>query len=98
MPVCLISANAGATDSIRSPATPTAKGPAAAFVDMATDGHASSDGDIRVLLVLDLILSLLFSIGVVYGLDLVGLGDFTPVNVAVATVFLAGLTYVFVLR
>jgi len=65
---------------------------------MATDGHTSSDGDIRVLLVLNLLLSLLFSVGVVYGLEIVGLGEFTPVNVAVATVFLAGLTYVFVLR
>ena len=65
---------------------------------MATDGHTSSDGDIRVLIVLNLLLSLLFSVGVVYGLEIVGLGEFTPANVAVATVFLAGLTYVLVLR
>lgn len=65
---------------------------------MATDSGTASDGDIRVLLVLDLILSLAFSVGVVYGLDVVGLGEFTPTNVAIATVFLAGLTYVFVLR
>ncbi|PSP70475.1 hypothetical protein BRC79_02185 [Halobacteriales archaeon QH_8_67_27] len=65
---------------------------------MATDGHTSSDGDIRVLLVLNLLISLLFSVGVVYGLEIVGLGEFTPVNVAVATVFLVGLTYVLVLR
>ena len=65
---------------------------------MATDGHTSSDGDIRVLLVLNLLISLLFSVGVVYGLEIVGLGEFTPVNVAVATVFFVGLTYVLVLR
>jgi hypothetical protein len=65
---------------------------------MAADGAASSEGDIRVLLVLDLLLSLAFSVAVVYGLDLVGLGAFTVRNVAVATLFLAGLTYVLVLR
>lgn len=65
---------------------------------MATDGTAASDGDIRVLLVLDLGLSLVFSVAVVYGLDLVGLGAFTARNVAVSTVFLAGLTYLLVLR
>ncbi|WP_436926845.1 hypothetical protein [Halosimplex amylolyticum] len=65
---------------------------------MATDGRTASDGDIRVLLVLDLVFSLVFSVGVVYGLDIVGLGEFTPVNVAIATAFLAGVTYLVVLR
>lgn len=65
---------------------------------MATDGRTASDGDIRVLIVLNVLLSLVFSVGVVYGLELVGIGEFTPVNVGVATVFLTGLTYALVLR
>lgn len=65
---------------------------------MSTDGRTASDGDIRVLIVLNVLLSLVFSVGVVYGLELVGIGEFTPVNVGVATVFLTGLTYALVLR
>ncbi|MFC7139601.1 hypothetical protein ACFQMA_07085 [Halosimplex aquaticum] len=65
---------------------------------MATDGETPSDGDIRVLLALDLLLSLAFSLGVVYALDFVGIGEFTWANVAVATLFLAVVTYLAVLR
>ncbi|WP_123537728.1 hypothetical protein [Halosimplex salinum] len=65
---------------------------------MATDGETPSDGDIRVLLVLDLLLSLVFSLVVVYALDLAGIGEFTWTNVAVATLFLAVVTYFAVLR
>ncbi|WP_415380288.1 hypothetical protein [Halosimplex sp. TS25] len=65
---------------------------------MATDGGTPSDGDIRVLLALDVLLSLLFSVGVVYALDLAGIGEFTWANVGVATLFLAVVTYVAVLR
>jgi hypothetical protein len=58
----------------------------------------ASDGDIRVLIVLDLALSAVFATGVVYGLDFVGITDFTPVTVGIATLVLAVLTYVAVLR
>jgi hypothetical protein len=58
----------------------------------------ASDGDIRVLLVLDLVLSLLFASVVLWGLDFVGVTEFTPVNLAIGTVLLAALTYVVVLR
>jgi len=75
---------------------PTAKGSAAALVDMATDEAPS--GDIRVLLVLDLLLSLLFSVGAVYALDIAGIGEYTWRNVALATLFLTVVTYVAVLR
>ncbi|QLH77002.1 hypothetical protein HZS55_06705 [Halosimplex rubrum] len=64
---------------------------------MATDDGTPS-GDIRVLLALDLLLSSLFSVGAVYALDLAGIGEYTWENVALATVFLAVVTYVAVLR
>ncbi|MFB6165502.1 MAG: hypothetical protein ABEJ31_10125 [Haloarculaceae archaeon] len=57
-----------------------------------------ADGDIRVLLALDLVLSLLFSAVVVWGLDFLGMSSFTPRNVALGTILLAAVTYVLVLR
>lgn len=57
-----------------------------------------SEGDIRVLLVMDLVLSFLFSVFVVYALDFAGISEFAWTNVAAATVFLAAITYVVVLR
>jgi hypothetical protein len=58
----------------------------------------ASDGDIRVLLVIDLLLSLAFSAVVFYSLSYVDLAEFTLVNVAGATVVLTALTYLVVLR
>ena len=58
----------------------------------------ASDGDIRVLLALDLVLSAVFGTAVVWGLDFIGAAAFTARNVVVATVVLAVLTYVVVLR
>ncbi|MFB6159928.1 MAG: hypothetical protein ABEJ61_01990 [Haloferacaceae archaeon] len=58
----------------------------------------ASDGDIRVLVVLDLLLSAAFATAVVWGLSVVGVAAFTPRNVAVGTVGLAALTYLVVLR
>jgi len=58
----------------------------------------ASDGDIRVLVVLDLLLSAVFAAVVVWGLDFIGVTEFTLPNVAVATAVLAVLTYVVVLR
>lgn len=58
----------------------------------------ASDGDIRVLLVLDLLLSAAFATVVVWGMEYVGIVTFTLQNVALATLGLAVLTYVVVLR
>ena len=58
----------------------------------------ASDGDIRVLLVIDLLLSLAFAAVALYALDLANISRFTPRNIAVATALLAALTYVAVLR
>lgn len=58
----------------------------------------SSEGDIRVLLVLDLLLSLAFASVVVWGLDFVGLAAFTPRSVVTLALALAALTYLVVLR
>ena len=58
----------------------------------------ASEGDIRVLLALDLLLSLVFASVVVWGLDFIGVIEFTAVNVAIGTLCLSVLTYVAVLR
>lgn len=58
----------------------------------------ASDGDIRVLLVLDLILSAAFASVVVWGMEVAGLAAFTLENVALATLIIGVLTYVVVLR
>lgn len=58
----------------------------------------ASDGDIRVLLALDLLLSAVFASVVVWGFDFIGLYAFTLRNVAVATAVIATLTYLVVLR
>lgn len=58
----------------------------------------ASDGDIRVLLVLNLVLSVTFSTVVVWGLSVVGLASFTVETVALWTLALAVLTYLVVLR
>ena len=58
----------------------------------------ASEGDIRVLLALDLLLSLVFASAVVWGLDFIGVTEFTAPNVAVGTLLIAVLTYLVVLR
>lgn len=58
----------------------------------------ASEGDIRVLLALDLLLSFAFSVMVVWALDLAGINEFAWGNVALATVVLAAATYLVVLR
>ena len=58
----------------------------------------ASDGDIRVLLVLDLLLSLVFASVVVWGLAFIGVAEFTPVNIAIGTLVIGALTYLVVLR
>ncbi|MFB6152065.1 MAG: hypothetical protein ABEJ40_09700 [Haloarculaceae archaeon] len=58
----------------------------------------ASQGDPRVLTVMNAVLSFLFSTVVVWGLSFVGLGEFSWTNVGVATLFLFVATWVFVLR
>lgn len=57
-----------------------------------------ASGDIRVLLVLDLILSAIYATGIVWGLDYVGWVAFTVRNVAVLTAIVALLTYILILN
>lgn len=57
-----------------------------------------SDGDIRVLLVLDVLLSLLFATLVLWGLDFIGEAAFTARNLAIGTVLITVVTYAVVLR
>jgi hypothetical protein len=52
----------------------------------------ASDGDPRVLFVMNLVLSAIFGTAVLWGLDFIGLAPFTPVNVAIATLLLMALT------
>ncbi|AKH96863.1 hypothetical protein [Halanaeroarchaeum sulfurireducens] len=57
-----------------------------------------TSGDIRVLLVLDIILSAIYATIVVWGLELVDMAAFTLENVAIGTVIIATLTYILILR
>ena len=57
-----------------------------------------AEGDIRVLIVLDVILSAIYAALVVYGLSYIDLVPFTLENVAMLAVALALVTYLAVLR
>lgn len=57
-----------------------------------------ASGDIRVLLVLDLILSAIYAAIIVWGLDYLDMAAYTFENVAIATAIVATLTYILVLR
>ena len=58
----------------------------------------ASDGDIRVLIVLDLLLSAVFGTVVVWGLSLLGVLVFSIRTVALAALVVAAITYLAVLR
>ena len=58
----------------------------------------ASQGDIRVLLVLDVVLSFVFSLVVLSGLEFVNLTEFTWTKVGMAMVALALITYMAVLK
>jgi hypothetical protein len=58
----------------------------------------ASDGDIRVLLVLDLLLSAAFVAVALWGLDLAGIARWTTTNLVGGTLAVALLTYLVVLR
>jgi uncharacterized membrane protein len=52
----------------------------------------ASEGDPRVLFVMNLILSAVFGTGILWGLDFVGLATFSTTNAAIATLLLMALT------
>jgi hypothetical protein len=54
----------------------------------------ASQGDPRVLFVMNLVLSSVFAAGIVWGLDFVGLVDVTVWNVASLALLLMAVTYV----
>lgn len=58
----------------------------------------ASQGDPRVLVVLNLLLSFVFSVIIVWGLDFIDIGAFTWTNVGIATVLLFLITWVVILR
>lgn len=58
----------------------------------------ASDGDVRVLLVLDLLLSAVFAYTVLTAMDFAGIREFTRRGFVVTTLFLAAVTYLAVLR
>ena len=57
-----------------------------------------ASGDIRVLLVLDVILSAIYASVIVWGLSYMDMAAFTAQNVAIGTAIVAVLTYILVLR
>lgn len=58
----------------------------------------ASEGDIRVLLVMDLVLSFVFAAVVVWGLSFVGVLAYSWQTVALVTAIVAFFTYLVVLR
>lgn len=59
----------------------------------AEDDPFESEGDPRVLFVLNVVLSLLFSYLVVWGLDFLGAVEFSLVNLGLATALLVAATH-----
>ncbi len=57
------------------------------------EGMQASTGDPRVLLVMNAVLSTLFSWSIVWGLSLLGVAEFTAINVATGAIILFSLTY-----
>jgi hypothetical protein len=53
----------------------------------------ASQGDPRVLIVMNLVLSSVFAVVVLWGFDFLGLVPFTPLNAATLAVLLVGVTY-----
>lgn len=62
------------------------------------DPLAASEGDPRVLLVLNVVLSFVFSYIVVWGLDFVGAAEFSLVNLALGTLVLVLVTHLTIMR
>ena len=58
-----------------------------------SEGISSSKGDIRVLFVMNAVLSTLFGWTIIWGLALIGFVEFSLINVATAAIVLFALTY-----
>ncbi|MFP9192964.1 hypothetical protein [Natronosalvus vescus] len=58
-----------------------------------SEGLSSSQGDIRVLFVLNALLSTLFGWTIIWGLSLLGMAEYSLINVATAAIVLFALTY-----
>ncbi|MGM0606633.1 MAG: hypothetical protein ACQETB_13310 [Halobacteriota archaeon] len=58
-------------------------------------GVRSSKGDPRIVLLLNLVLSLLFGYAIVWGFSFVGIAEYTTVNALTAAIILFGLGYLF---
>jgi len=63
-----------------------------------SEGIEGSQGDPRVMLVLNALLSLVFGYTLVFGLSFVEIWQFSAVNVLTAAIMIFALTYVVVLR
>lgn len=57
-----------------------------------------ASGDIRVLIVLDVIMSAIYAMIIVWGLDYLDMATYNFENVAIATAIVAVLTYILVLQ
>ncbi|WP_312911964.1 hypothetical protein [Natronosalvus caseinilyticus] len=58
-----------------------------------SEGVSSSQGDPRVLLVMNLVLSTLFAVSIIWGLSFIGIVEYTLINVATAAILLFAATY-----
>lgn len=61
-------------------------------------GASGSQGDPRVLIALNLVLSAGFAATIVWGLDVLGAAELTLINVATGAILLFALTYVITLQ
>ncbi len=61
-------------------------------------GASGSQGDPRVLIVMNLVLSAGFAATIVWGLDVLGAAELTLINVATGAILLFALTYVITLQ
>ncbi|MXV63097.1 hypothetical protein GS429_13670 [Natronorubrum sp. JWXQ-INN-674] len=58
-----------------------------------SEGVASSQGDVRVLVAMNAVLSTLFAWSIVWGLSFLGMVEFGVINVATAAIVLFAMTY-----
>ena len=61
-------------------------------------GASQSQGDPRVLITMNIVLSAGFSATIVWGLDVLGAADLSLINVATGAILLFALTYVITLQ
>ncbi|MFC7213377.1 hypothetical protein ACFQO4_04680 [Saliphagus sp. GCM10025334] len=58
-----------------------------------SEGVSSSRGDPRVLLAMNLVLSTLFAVSIIWGLSFIGIVEYTLINIATAAILLFAATY-----